>query len=119
VRLLADENFPGLIVVWLRNQGHDVLFAAESRSGSSDVDLLTEAKADGLVILTEDKDFGDLIFRDMRGSHGVGLLRMEQLSVPLRLSRLQVVWPAVETAMPGSFLVVTEKHMRRRLLPPP
>jgi hypothetical protein len=40
MRILADENVPRLIVAWLRAQGHDVLYAAESRKQVPDADLL-------------------------------------------------------------------------------
>jgi predicted nuclease of predicted toxin-antitoxin system len=59
VRILADENVPRAIVVWLRQEGHDVFYASESRAQTSDADLLAEAEAQGYVVLTEDKDFGD------------------------------------------------------------
>ena len=99
MRILADENIARSIVAWLRAQGHDVLSASESRTQAADADLLAEAEAQGYVILTEDKDFGDLVFRDRRNSHGVVLLRMEGLPASLRVARLQSVWTAVEGSM--------------------
>jgi predicted nuclease of predicted toxin-antitoxin system len=119
VRILADENIPRSIVAWLRSQGHDVLYASESRARTPDADLLTEAEDQGYVILTEDKDFGELVFRDRRNSHGVVLLRMEDLPASLRLARLQVVWAVIESNMPGKFMVVTETKVRLRSLTPP
>jgi hypothetical protein len=71
------------------------------------------------VVLTEDKDFGELVFRDRRNTHGVILLRMESLPAASRLARLQGVWAAVEANVPGHFLVVTETKVRRRPLTPP
>jgi predicted nuclease of predicted toxin-antitoxin system len=119
VRILADENVPRSIVVWLRAQAHDVLYAAESRAQVADVDLLAEAEAQGYVILTEDKDFGELVFRDRRNSHGVVLLRMEDRPAADRLARLQVVWAAIDANLPGHFVVVTAKNLRMRPLTPP
>ena len=119
MRVLADENIPRSIVLWLRDQGHDVLYAAEVRVQTPDADLLTEAEALGYVILTEDKDFGELVFRDRRNSHGVVLLRMEDLPAARRLARVQAVWNVIETNMPGKFLVVTETKVRLRVLTPP
>ena len=119
MRVLADENVPRSIVVWLRGEGHDVLYAAESRAQTSDDDLLTEAEAQGYVILTEDKDFGGLVFRDRRNSHGVILLRMEDKPAADRLARLQAVWATIESNSPGHFIVVTEKRLRMRPLSSP
>lgn len=118
MRILADENIARSIVTWLRTQGHDVLSASESRAQTPDVDLLIEAETQGYVILTEDKDFGDLVFRDRRNSHGVVMLRLEDLPASLRLARLQAVWAVIEAGMPGSFLVVTETKVRRRPMTP-
>jgi len=47
VRFLADENVPRPIVAWLRETGHDVLYAAESRTQTPYADLLAEAEAQG------------------------------------------------------------------------
>ena len=119
MRVLADENIPRSIVAWLRDQGHDVLYASEARVQALDADLLSEAEGQGYVILTEDKDFGELVFRDRRNSHGFVLLRMENLPASLRLARLQAVWNVIEANMPGKFLVVTDKKLRLRSLTPP
>jgi predicted nuclease of predicted toxin-antitoxin system len=119
LRILADENVPRPIVVWLRGEGHDVLYAAESRAQTSDDDLLSEAEAQGYVVLTEDKDFGSLVFRDRRNTHGVILLRMENRPAADRLARLQSVWAAIESNLPGHFIVLTEKRLRMRPLAAP
>jgi predicted nuclease of predicted toxin-antitoxin system len=119
VRILADENISRSIVIWLRAQGHDVLYASESRVQTSDSDLLAEAEDQGYVILTEDKDFGELVFRERRNSHGVVLMRMEDLSAALRLARLKAVWSMIEANMPGKFMVIAETKVRLRSLTPP
>ncbi len=119
MRFLADENVPRPIVVWLRSQGQDVLYAAETRVQTPDADLLSEAEAQNLVIITEDKDFGELVFRDHLNSHGVILLRMGGFPVSFRLARLQTVWTTVENHLPGRFVVVTENKVRVRDLAPP
>lgn len=119
MRILADENMPRAIVAWLRGDGHDVLYAAESRAQTPDADLLTEAEDQGYIILTEDKDFGELVYRDRRNSHGVILLRMEDRPAAQRLARLQTAWAVIESHLPGNFLVVTLSRLRVRPLTPP
>ncbi len=108
MRFLADETVPRSIVQWLRSEGRDVLSAAEAHVQTPDVDLLSEAETQSLVIITEHKDFGDLVFRDRLNSHGVILLRMGDFPVSFRLARLQAVWTTVEKNLPGKFVVVTE-----------
>ena len=119
MRLLADENVPRPIVAWLRDTGHDVLYAAESRKQTSDADLLAEAESQGYVVVTEDKDFGELIFRDHLNSHGVMLLRMENRPAAHRLARLQQIWVLVESRLPGHFVVVSSSKIRLRPLTTP
>ncbi len=80
---------------------------------------MTEAESQGYIVLTEDKDFGGLVFRDHRNTHGVILLRMEDKPAADRLTRLQAVWATIEPNLPGHFIVVTEKRLRMRPLAPP
>lgn len=114
MRLFADENIARTIVNWLRDQGHDVLYASEAQPGAADSDWLDRAEAEGRIILTSDKDFGDLIFRDRLTSHGVVLLRLGDMSLRDRLSRLEQAWVTVEAHPIGKFIVITPSKIRVR-----
>ena len=114
MRLFADENLARAIVIWLRDQGHDVLYASDLQPGASDIDWLERAEAEERVILTSDKDFGDLIFRDRLTSHGVVLLRLADMPLMERLARLQRVWSSVESHSIGKFIVITPSKVRVR-----
>ncbi len=63
MRILADENFPGDAVEALRQQGYDVVWVRTDAPGSSDHVILARAQAENRVIVTLDKDFGELAFR--------------------------------------------------------
>jgi predicted nuclease of predicted toxin-antitoxin system len=115
--LFADENLAKEIVYWLRAAGHDILYAAETKPGSPDADWLEIAEKEHRIILTTDKDFGELIFRDGLNSHGVVLLRLSDLTVTEALARLQSVWAVVEANPAGRFVVITEHKTRVRRLP--
>jgi len=60
-----------------------------------------------------------LVFRDHLNSHGVILMRMENLPASFRLARLQKVWTTIEKNLPGKFLVVTKSKLRVRALTQP
>ena len=77
MKYLADENVAAKIVAWLRNRGDDVRYAAEERPGELDREWLKEAEGEQRLILTSDKDFGELVFRDQLNSHGIILLRLK------------------------------------------
>jgi predicted nuclease of predicted toxin-antitoxin system len=75
VRFLADESCDFAVVRALRAAGHDVVAVAEKTSGSGDSDVIEFARRDDRVLLTEDKDFGQLVFSALAGSAGVVLIR--------------------------------------------
>ena len=60
MRLLADENFPGRAVDALREAGHDVVWVRSAAPRTRDIDLLAWAAREGRVLLTFDKDFGEI-----------------------------------------------------------
>lgn len=60
MRFLANENFPGSAVAALRAAGHDVVWIRESAPGSADRDVLVQAMREARILLTFDKDFGEL-----------------------------------------------------------
>ncbi len=117
MRFFADENMARAIVAWIRSAGHDVLYAAELKPGEADDVWLSRAQADNRLIVTADKDFGELVFRERLNSAGVLLLRMEDLTVQQRLVRLQSVWTLVEANPTGKFIVITDRKVRVRTLP--
>jgi predicted nuclease of predicted toxin-antitoxin system len=64
------------MVGFLRTAGHDVVYVAEAAKGLSDADVVTLASRETRLLLTEDKDFGDLVFRRERAVPGLVLLRI-------------------------------------------
>jgi predicted nuclease of predicted toxin-antitoxin system len=119
VDLLADENIHADVVAWLRTEGHDVLYAAESLSGSSDYELLRVAQEQARILITDDKDFGELVFFRRMVSNGVVLIRLSSSSIAVRLTRLAEAWPGIEAQARGTnrFVVIGDRAVRIRALP--
>jgi len=63
MRWLVDECVDAELVKQLRHRGHDVVYVAADGSGSTDARVLQRAREEDRILLTEDKDFGDLVFR--------------------------------------------------------
>ena len=116
MKFFADENVARPIIQWLRQVGHDVLSAAEAGPGENDDVGLHRAEESERVIVTSDKDFGELIFRDRLNSHGIVLIRMQRLSLRERLARLAAIWSIIEANPQGKFIVITEGRVRIRSL---
>lgn len=116
MRFLIDEDVPKPIAEWLRSQGHDVVLAGEVNAGETDTHWLTLAEKDERLVITADKDFGELIFRDELNSHGIILLRLYDLPIQDRLARIQDVWSVVEANPRSKFIVITPGRIRVRPL---
>jgi predicted nuclease of predicted toxin-antitoxin system len=80
MNFLADESVDRPIVDRLRQEGHQVWSVAEMEPGLSDDAVLDWANREGAWLLTADKDFGELIFRQGRIASGVVLVRLAGLS---------------------------------------
>ena len=86
MRILADESVEGEVVARLRGEGHDVAYVPEASAGIGDDEVLARANAEGRVLLTEDKDCGDLAFFYGNRSLGVVLLRAHGADVEAKAS---------------------------------
>ena len=80
MNLLADESIDAPVVERLRADGHDVAYVAEMHQGISDDEVFDHANKMRSVLLTSDKDFGELVFRLHRMALGVILVRLSGLS---------------------------------------
>ena len=81
MRFLADENFPRPAILALRQRGFDVTWVVEEGAGASDGNVLAWCIRENRTLLTLDKDFGELVFRDRAAAHcGVILFRLDQSS---------------------------------------
>lgn len=117
MNLLANENFPRSAVEALRAAGYDVVWVRTDMSGAADVEVLARAEADGRVLLSFDKDFGELAFRSgLPATCGVVLFRFAPLSPEFVAERV-VTTLAGATHWAGHFAVVEETRIRIRPLP--
>lgn len=117
VLLLANENFPAEAVNALRAQGHDVRWVRTDRPGSGDSEVLEWAQRENRLLITFDKDFGELAFRSkLPASSGVILFRITARS-PSHVARAAVTALASRTDWAGHFAVVEDSRIRMTLLP--
>lgn len=117
MRFLADENFPGAAVAALRNRGHDVRWILEDDPGCLDSEVLARASSERRILLTFDKDFGELVFQAGRGAaDGVILFRLSAIS-PGFISDLAVRVLESRDDWSGHFSVIEEFRIRMTQLP--
>jgi predicted nuclease of predicted toxin-antitoxin system len=80
VNLFADESVDQPVVERLRQDSHDVVSVAELAPSITDDEVLREANGRAAILVTADKDFGELVFRQGVVHSGVILLRLAGLS---------------------------------------
>jgi predicted nuclease of predicted toxin-antitoxin system len=114
VNFLVDENVDRQIADCLRLTGHNVEYVAEKDSGITDDEVLEMANENTALLLTADKDFGELVFRQRRVTSGVVLIRLAGLS---STRKAEIVVSAIKehgTELRNSFSVITPGAVRIR-----
>ncbi len=117
-RFLADENFPLASVAVLRDHGHDVAAVAEETPGEKDAAILARAARERRVLITFDRDYGELIFRRALAiPAGVVYLRFSPSS-PEQPGRFMLrLLDVADLEIEGRFTVATRSEVRQRPLP--
>lgn len=116
MRFLANENFPADAVNILRADEHDVIWIREAAPGISDIEVLAWANREQRIVLTFDKDFGELAFRaKLPSTCGIMLFR---IPMPSGWYVAQVVVKTIRSRddWAGHFTVVEERRIRMRTL---
>ena len=116
MRFLADECCDTGLVASLREDGHDVLYVLERKPGVSDDEVLLEAYNEERIMLTEDKDFGELVYRLKKPSKGIILIRIEAKERHMKWPRLKKLIENYEERLPSHFVVIDTQKFRFRPL---
>jgi predicted nuclease of predicted toxin-antitoxin system len=122
VNFVADECVAQDVVTRLRADGHDVYAVREQQKGIDDTTVLETAIRMGRVLLTQDLDFGELVYRQNLPHTGVILIRLTGLAVVLRADRVAELVRTREAELTNAFTVLTPTATRIRppqIQPPP
>lgn len=112
MRLLIDESAGKKLASLLEQAGHDAVFSGEAGAGLRDEEVLSFAERENRILVTADKDFGELVFRMKMRASGVILLRMLTRDPQKRFDMIRDILGKAE----GKFIVVSEGHIRIREL---
>lgn len=117
MKFVADESVEWPICLALEQMGHEVWDIASHTPGINDREVLNWARQREALLITADKDFGDLIYLERESVRGLILLRLQ--GIPLRQMVARVTKAILEHSqeLEGSFLVVTSLQIRVRRLP--
>ncbi len=112
--MIADESLNKNLLVALRNAGHDILSISEQYFGISDEEVAEMSLFPPRIIISEDKDFGELVYHQKTSVAGVILLRYQPHELEIIKHRLLSFLSDYKQSLQGKFVVVTFDKTRIR-----
>ncbi len=118
MKFLANENVPRASVLYLRSANYNVAYGSEDAVGASDAEVLARAVDEERIILTFDRDYGELIYR-LRMPSPIGIVYFRYFPVTpeepaedlIRLLNVEKI------SLEGLFTVYERTQIRQRSLP--
>jgi predicted nuclease of predicted toxin-antitoxin system len=114
MKFLLDECCTPKLVNNLREGGYDVVYVLEDMQGATDIEVLRKAYHEDRVLITEDKDFGELVYRLNKEVNGIILLRFSVAQRHMLWLRLRELLSLKGTELVEKFVVVDAEKFRIR-----
>lgn len=112
MRFLVDECTGPAVARWLRGQGHQVFSVYEEARGARDEEIIAKASAENWILVTNDKGFGEKIFRERHPHQGVVLLRLDDERAGSKIKIMQRLIAGYGDRLANQFVTVTETQVR-------
>jgi predicted nuclease of predicted toxin-antitoxin system len=112
VRFIVDESTGPAVAEWLREQGHEVFSVYDEARGMGDEDIIKKAATENWILMTNDKDFGEKVYRERRPHKGVVLLRLDDERASVKIKTIKQMLESYADRLRGHFVVVTENSIR-------
>lgn len=112
MRFLVDECTGSSVAKWLKEKGHEVCSVYDECRGATDDEVLEKACSENWIIITNDKDFGEKIYKENRIHQGVIFLRLDDERSKNKIAVLSSFLENYLYHIETNFVVVTEKQVR-------
>jgi predicted nuclease of predicted toxin-antitoxin system len=112
VKFIVDENLGSRVARWLKEHQHDVISIYEEFRGLDDDEILRKSVEENRILITNDKDFGEMIFRKGKLHCGVIFLRLEDERSVNVIKILDQLLKVYADQISDNFIVVTETSVR-------
>lgn len=112
MRFLVDENVGPSVALWLATMNHNVVSVYSEARGMSDEEIVQKSYEEDRILITCDKDFGDLVFRERRFHKGVVLLRLGDERPAAIIRVLRRLFDEYADRLACRFVVVTDDQIR-------
>lgn len=114
MNLVADESVDFTIVRLLRRIGFTVYSISESSPSISDEEVLQIAFQKNSILITEDKDFGELVIRFKKKNKGIVLIRLIGVGLEKKIEIIEQVFREHFEEMKNKFVVISKNYIRIR-----
>jgi predicted nuclease of predicted toxin-antitoxin system len=112
MRFLVDECTGPKTAQWLRDQGHEVFSVYDQARGADDDAIIEKAFNENWILITNDKDFGEKVYREQRLHHGIIFLRLADDRATNKIDVMRRLLESYVDRLPDRFVVVTETRVR-------
>src|SRR2546428_13491048 len=112
MKFLVDECTGPAVAHWLEQQGHDVFSVYDLARGIDDYEVIEIAQIEERILITNDRGFGEKVFRERRPHHGVVFLRLADETAANKIRVLQRLLGGYDDALIDQFVVATETRVR-------
>ena len=114
MKFIVDESTGIAVVEYLETHGFDVVSVHDETPGIDDYLIVNRAFAEERIIITNDKDFGELVYKQQLKHKGIILLRLEDERAANKVAVVQKLLSLYSGKIKNSFIVVTESKIRIR-----
>jgi predicted nuclease of predicted toxin-antitoxin system len=112
MKFLVDECTGPAVAHWLKQQGHDVFSVFDQARGIDDDKVIEIARIEERILITNDRGFGEKVYRERRSHHGVVFLRLANERSMNKIRVLEQLLEQHSHIITGRFVVVTETRIR-------
>jgi len=112
MRFLVDECTGTSVANWLKKENHEVYSVFEQWRGASDESILEKCHLENYILITSDKDFGEMVFRNQKVHSGIILVRCIPNNFVKRIEVLSKLLKNYSDKLENNFVVVTNHTVR-------
>ncbi len=112
MRFIVDECSGPSVARWLQAQMFEVYSVFDESPGMKDEEILEKARIENFILITNDSDFGEMIYREGVAHYGVIFLRLRDQRSESKIKALQELLKHYREDLIGNFVVVTETQVR-------
>ncbi|MEM1094120.1 MAG: DUF5615 family PIN-like protein [Bacteroidota bacterium] len=112
MKFVVDECTGPAVAAWLRDLGHDVVSIHDEKPGADDSTVVALALEEERILVSNDKDFGEKVYREGYRHCGIILLRLADERSRNKIAVLDQVLRHHSGRLPNAFVVATEQRIR-------